>query len=147
MLAMTAKWTSYYAAFRVFPDRACNCRPRACTTFRTVENSGLPAADNALYKLSRPKPVFPAIWVILLAPAIPPSVATIKMQPLELAEHQDYFLNFILRINTIASLFFQDEPPGAEPFIGMGIGRAPYTLGADSGINGPGKTAVFNQTG
>jgi len=119
------------AAFRVFPDRACNCKPRAWTTFSTVENSGLPSADNALYELSRPKPVFPAIWVI----------------PLELAEHQDYFLNFILRINTIASLFFQDEPPGAEPFIGMGIGRAPYTLGADSGINGPGKTAVFNQTG
>ena len=81
-----------------------------------------------------------------------PLFTALPMTKYKLIDHTanigcEIFLMFILRINTIALLFFQDEPPGAEPFIGMGIGRTPYTLGTDPGINGPGETAVFNQTG
>ena len=111
--------TFSYAAFRVF------------RIGRVIVDLGL-AQLSALLKIPDcpplimlctnspvPNPVFLAIWVI----------------PLALENHR------------APRLFFQNEPPGAEPFIGMGIGRTPYTLGADPGINGPGKTAVFNQTG
>ena len=44
-------------------------------TFKTVANSGLPSADNALYRLSRPSPAALAILDIPLARATSPSAA------------------------------------------------------------------------
>ena len=52
---------------------ACNFNPSAEITFKTVANSGLPSADSALYKLSRPRPVSFAICDMPLARAISPS--------------------------------------------------------------------------
>src|SRR6056297_3436544 len=57
---------------------ACKCKPSASIIFKTVESSGFPEGDSALYKLSLPSPVSAAILDILLARAISPSAAAIR---------------------------------------------------------------------
>ncbi|CAI09452.1 hypothetical protein ebA5853 [Aromatoleum aromaticum EbN1] len=57
---------------------ACSCRPNARVTLRMVAKLGLPSPERALYRLSRPRPVSLASWVMPLARAISPSAFAIK---------------------------------------------------------------------
>lgn len=107
-------------------EPALSLRPSALTTYRMVAKLGLPSPESAVYRLSRPRPVSRASWLIPRARAMVLSAVN-------------------AHLNTHPRLpVFQAREPGIEAFRGLNTAHGLSVLNGIQTINDCVSQALFS---